>query len=74
MTLNTSRRNVIAQSGPDRYLVTLSVTTSATVTVAAGTAIDGIINGFRVTAPAAAPAPPALPGLPALPPLPGLPR
>ncbi|OFJ51153.1 LpqN/LpqT family lipoprotein [Mycolicibacterium grossiae] len=75
MTLNTSRRNVIAQSGPDRYLVTLSVTTSATVTVAAGNATDGIVNGFRVTSPAppATPAPPAIPGLPALPPLPGLP-
>ena len=28
MTLNTSRRNVIATSGTDRYLVSLAVTTS----------------------------------------------
>lgn len=74
MTLNTSRRNVIAQSGADRYLVTLSVTTSANVTVAAGEATDGIVNGFRVSAPAPAPAaPPAIPGLPPLPALPHLP-
>ena len=36
MTLNTSKRHVIATSGPDRYLVTLAVTTSAQVSVAAG--------------------------------------
>lgn len=66
MTLNTSRRNVIAQSGPDRYLVSLSVTTSAQVTVAAGNATDAIVNGFRVTSPDAPPAPPApAPVLPA---------
>jgi hypothetical protein len=77
MTLNTSRRHVIAQSGPDRYLVTLSVTTSAQVSVAAGDATDAIINGFRVASaapPAAPPAPaPGVPGLPPLPPLPGIP-
>jgi hypothetical protein len=78
MTLNTSRRHVIAQSGPDRYLVTLSVTTSAQVSVAAGDATDAIINGFRVASaappPAAPPAPaPGIPGLPPLPPLPGIP-
>ena len=66
MTLNTSRRNVIAQSGPDRYLVSLSVTTSAQVTVAAGNATDAIVNGFRVTSPDAPPVPPApAPVLPA---------
>lgn len=59
MTLNTSRRHVIATAGPDRYLVTLSVTTSATVSVAAGAATDAIVNGFRVSVPGAPPAPPA---------------
>ncbi|BBY27176.1 LpqN/LpqT family lipoprotein [Mycolicibacterium sediminis] len=74
MTLNTSRRNVIAQSGPDRFLVSLAVTTSAQVSVAAGNATDAIVNGFRVTSPDAPAAPPpapaapvAAPGLPALP-------
>lgn len=67
MTLNTSRRHVIAQSGTDRYLVTLTVTTSAQVSVASGMATDAIVNGFRVVSPtaatAAAPAaPPAAPG------------
>jgi len=58
MTLNTSRRNVIATSGRDKYLVSLSVTTDRAVAVADGPATDAIINGFRVTAPgAAAPAP-----------------
>jgi hypothetical protein len=79
MTLNTSRRHVIAQSGPDRYLVTLSVTTSAQVSVAAGDATDAIVNGFRVGSavppppPAPAPGLPGLPPLPPLPPLPGIP-
>jgi hypothetical protein len=62
MTLNTSRRHVIAQAGPDRYLVTLSVTTSATVSVAAGAATDAIVNNFKVSVPGApppAPVPPA---------------
>ena len=58
MTLNTSRRNVIATSGPDKYLVSFSVTTDAAQAVADGPATDAIINGFRVTAPGAA----ALPG------------
>jgi hypothetical protein len=75
LTLNTSKRHVIATSGTDRYLVTLAVTTSAQVSVAAGTATDAILNGFRVSSPdpatppppAASPAGPApLPGLPAL--------
>ncbi|WP_020099866.1 LpqN/LpqT family lipoprotein [Mycobacterium sp. 360MFTsu5.1] len=64
LTLNTSRRHVIATSGADRYLVTLSVTTSAQVTVASGNATDAIVNGFKIStpgAPAAAPAPAAVP-------------
>ncbi len=84
LTLNTSRRHVIAQSGPDRYLVTLSVTTAANQVVAASAATEGIIKGFKVNVPGATPAPAvasapvnplsaALPGLPALPALPGLP-
>ncbi|BBX75668.1 LpqN/LpqT family lipoprotein [Mycobacterium shinjukuense] len=59
MTLNTSRRHVIATSGPDRYLVSLSVTTALSQAVADGPATDAIINGFRVTAPAAAAQTPA---------------
>lgn len=77
MTLNTSRRQVIAQSGTDRFLVTLSVTTAANQAVAAAAATDGITKGFKVAAPdatpavapvtaAAAPVPPAAtPGVPA---------
>jgi len=53
MVLNTSRRHVIATVGPDRYLVTLSVTTAANQAVAAAPATDAIVNGFRVAAPAA---------------------
>jgi hypothetical protein len=56
MTLNTSRRQVIAQSGSDRFLVTLSVTTAANQAVAAAAATDGITNGFKVAAPDAKPA------------------
>lgn len=68
MTLNTSRRHVIATSGPDHYLVSLSVTTSAQSSVASGGATDAILNGYRVSIPgapqpaapaAAAPAAPA---------------
>jgi Probable lipoprotein LpqN len=71
MTLNTSRRHVIATSGHDNYLVSFSVTTDRSVAVADAPATDAIINGFRVTAPgapvpAAAQAPGASPvGLPA---------
>lgn len=77
MTLNTSRRQVIAQSGSDRFLVTLSVTTAANQAVAAAAATDGIAKGFKVAAPGATPAvapvaatavpvPPAVaPGVPA---------
>jgi Probable lipoprotein LpqN len=70
MILNTSRRHVIATAGPDRYLVTLSVTTAANQAVAAANATDAIVNGFRVADPAAvaAAAPAAPPTLPATPP------
>jgi hypothetical protein len=63
MTLNTSRRNVIATSGRDKYLVSLAVTTDRAVAVADAPATDAIVNGFRVTAPGtAAPAPAPTPG------------
>ncbi len=75
LTLNTTRRYLIANSGPDRYLVSLSVTTAANQAVASAVATDAILNGFRVTDPAAtpttpapappAPAPPAPPAPPA---------
>ena len=74
LTLNTSRRHVIVTSGPDKYLVSLAVTTDRAVSVADAPATDAIINGFRVTAPsAAAPAPAQAPaaspvGRPAQPP------
>ncbi|KWX23546.1 LpqN/LpqT family lipoprotein [Mycolicibacterium wolinskyi] len=80
--LNTSRRHVIATSGPDRYLVSLSVNYSAANqgVSASAEAADAIVSGFRVGAPApAAPpapapaAPPAAPGLPGLPQLLGAP-
>ena len=66
MTLNTSRRHVIATAGPDNYLVSLSVTTSVDQVVAAADATDAIVNGFKVSVPGPptpAPTPPA-PGLP----------
>ena len=50
MTLNTSRRHVIATSGRDKYLVSLSVTTDRAVAIADAPATDAIINGFRVAA------------------------
>lgn len=71
LTLNTSRRHVIATSGHDKYLVSLSVTTDRAVSVADAPATDAIVNGFRVSAPgAAAPMPAQAPaaspvGLPA---------
>ena len=59
MTLNMSRRHVIATAGPDKYLVTLSVTTSTDQVVAAADATDAVVNGFKVSVPGAAtPAPP----------------
>lgn len=75
MTLNTSRRNVIATSGADRYLVSLAVTTSVDQVLPAAEATDAIVNGFKVSAPSAAPAaapPAAAPGSPA-PQAPGVP-
>ncbi|MGP4058099.1 LpqN/LpqT family lipoprotein [Mycobacterium sp. 4D054] len=66
MTLNTSRRHVIAAAGPDHYLVSLSVTTSVDQVVAAADAAEAIVNGFKVSVPGSAPAaPPA--GAPAAP-------
>jgi hypothetical protein len=77
MTLNTSRRQVIAQSGSDRFLVTLTVTTAANQAVATAAATDGITKGFKVAAPDATPVvapaapvavpvpPAAAPGVPA---------
>jgi hypothetical protein len=70
MTLNTSRRHVIASAGPDQYLVSLAVTTSVDQVVAAADATDAIVSGFKVSVPSAAPPaapPPVLPGLPGLP-------
>ncbi len=58
MTLNTSRRHIIATSGRDKYLVSFSVTTDRAVAVADAPATDAIISGFRVAAPGA-PAVPA---------------
>jgi hypothetical protein len=57
LTLNTSRRHLIATTGEDRYLVSLFVTTAANQVVATATATDAIINGFRVTVPGTSPAP-----------------
>jgi hypothetical protein len=65
LVLNTSRRYVIATSGADRYLLSLSVTTAANQAVAAAPATDGIINGFRVTDPAAKPPAAPAPAAPA---------
>jgi hypothetical protein len=71
MTLNTSRRHILATSGHDTYLVSLSVTTDRAVAIGDAPATDAIINGFRVAAPGApvpaqAPTPTAAPvGLPA---------
>jgi hypothetical protein len=61
MTLNTSRRHVIATSGPDSYLVSLSVTYAATTqgATAAADATDAIVNGFSVTPTTGAAPPPA---------------
>ena len=67
VTLNTSRRHVIATTGPDRYLVSLTVTTSVTQAVPTAGATDAIVSGFRVAAPAAPDAPSAPPGRPPVP-------
>jgi hypothetical protein len=60
MTLNTSRRHVLATVGPDRYLVSLAVTTSVDQVVAAADATEAIVKGFKVSAPSVAP-PPGVP-------------
>ena len=66
MTLNTSRRHIIATAGQDRYLVSLSVTTSVDQVVAAADATEAIVRGFRVSVPAPPGAtPPPAPGQPA---------
>src|SRR6202008_1197014 len=44
MTLNTSRRHTIAAAGNDKYLVSLSVTTTAQEAVATAGATDAITN------------------------------
>ncbi len=65
MTLNTSRRHLIATSGRDKYLVSLAVTTDRSQAVADAPATDAIINGFRVIAHGApAPAPTTAPVAP----------
>jgi Probable lipoprotein LpqN len=69
MTLNLTRRHVLATSGPDKYLVTLSVTNSAAVAVASGNATDAILHGFKVGSPDAPPPPPPVPAAPAALPL-----
>ncbi len=69
LTLNTSRRYVIAKSGSDHYLLSLSVTTSASQAVATGTATDGILNGFRVSVPGAAARASSAPSIPPAPPV-----
>lgn len=51
MTLNTSRRHIIATAGPDKYLVSLAVTTSVDQVVAAAEATDAIVRGFKVNVP-----------------------
>ncbi|WP_108921794.1 LpqN/LpqT family lipoprotein, partial [Mycobacterium montefiorense] len=62
VTLNTSRRHVLATSGHDTYLVSFSVTTDRAVAVGDAPATEAIISGFRVAAPGAvAPAPTAAP-------------
>ena len=86
MTLNTSQRHVIASAGPDKYLVSLSVTTSIDQVVAAAGATDAIVNGFQVSVPGAPTQTPnqapnqmptqalGLPQTPALPQAPALPQ
>ncbi|MBS1696133.1 MAG: LpqN/LpqT family lipoprotein [Actinobacteria bacterium] len=70
MTVNTSRRHVIATTGPDNYLVTLSVSTGVDQAVAAADATDAIVTGFRVAVPGAVPPAPVAPPPAAAPPLP----
>jgi hypothetical protein len=68
MTLNTSRRHVIAYVGPDNtYLVTLSVTTSVDQVVPAADATDAIVRGFGVSVPGQPAATTPAPATPAAP-------
>ncbi|HLR99289.1 MAG TPA: LpqN/LpqT family lipoprotein [Mycolicibacillus parakoreensis] len=78
MTLNTSRRTIIADSstdaadGADRYLVSLAVTNAANLAVSDATATEAILTGFSVRPPAAAtpgraPNAPPAPNAPAAP-------
>ena len=55
MTLSTVRRHVIAASGPDKYLVSLAVTTGAGQATAEAPATEAIVSGFRVAAPGSSP-------------------
>lgn len=71
MTLNTSRRHVIAESGSDHYLVSLSVTTTVDQAVAAADATDAITTGFSIKSPTAQPPIAVVPPAPAAPPAPG---
>lgn len=59
VTVNTTRRYLIAEAGADHYLVAMSVSTAANQAVAAATATEAILNGFRVGVPGATTAPPA---------------
>jgi hypothetical protein len=68
MTLNTSRHHIIATTGPDKYLVSLAVTTSVDQVVAAADATDAIVRGFKVSVPAPAAAAPGEPATQAAPP------
>jgi hypothetical protein len=72
MMLNTSRRHVLVASGPDKYLVSLAVTTDAATAVAEAPATDAVVNGFRVGPPGSNPpaAPPQGQPAPAAPALP----
>jgi hypothetical protein len=63
MMLSTSRRHLIATAGPDRYLVSMSVTTAFSQAVATAGATDAIVNGFRVVDPATVVPPAALPAV-----------
>ncbi|WKG03555.1 LpqN/LpqT family lipoprotein [Mycolicibacterium sp. HK-90] len=75
--LNTSRRHILATTGSDHYLVSLSVNSSAANQgiSAAADAADAIVSGFKVSAPApAAPPPPATPAPAAPAPAAGLPQ
>jgi hypothetical protein len=67
MTLNTSRRHVLATSGADKYLVSLTVTTALSQAVTDAPATDAIISGFRVAAPTGAAQAPARVGAPTAP-------